>query len=90
MLTAKEARNKSSQVKQTKLEEKLQDIELEIERAAKSGQNSVLIEGLGHETREEKELNNEIMATLSKNGYKVEYATWAIVARMLLTIRIRW
>lgn len=90
MLTAKEARNKSSQVKQTKLEEKLQDIEFQIECASKKGQNSVLIEGLGHETCEEKELNNEIMATLTKNGYEVKYATWAIVARMLLTIRIEW
>ncbi len=90
MLTAKEARNKSSQVKHTKLEEKLQDIEIEIEQAIENGRNSVLIEGLGHETREEKERNDEIMATLSKNGYRVKYATWAIVARMLLTIRIEW
>ena len=90
MLTAEEARNKSSQVKKTKLEEKLQDIEIEIEQAVEKGRNSVLIEGLDHETCEEKELNDEIMAALAKRGYTVKYTTWAIVARMLLTIRIKW
>jgi hypothetical protein len=35
MITAEEIRNKSSQVKQTKLDEKLREIELDIERAAK-------------------------------------------------------
>ena len=49
MLTAEEARNKSSQVKKTKLEDKLQDIEFEIEQAIEKGRNSVLIEGLGHQ-----------------------------------------
>ena len=90
MLTAEEARNKSSQVKKTKLEDKLQDIEFEIEQAIEKGRNSVLIEGFGHETREEKELNDKIMATLARRGYTVKYTTWAIVARMLITIRIEW
>lgn len=90
MITAEESRNKSSQVKQTKLDEKLQLIELDIEQAIKEGRNNVLIEGLEHETPEEKELNNQIMKTLVNHGYKVKYSVWCIIARPLLTIRIEW
>lgn len=90
MITAEESRNKSSQVKQTKLDEQLQLIELDIEQAIKEGRNSVLIEGLGHEKPEEKELNDQIMKTLVNNGYKVKYSVWCIIARPLLTIRIEW
>ena len=50
MITAEEIRRKSSQVKQTKLDDKLQEIELDIESASEKGKNSILIEGLGHET----------------------------------------
>lgn len=90
MITAEEIRNKSSQVKQTKLDEKLRKIELDIERAAKKGRNSVLIEGLGHETSAEREFNDQIMKALVKHGYKVKYSVWCIVARPLLTIKIIW
>ncbi|RKV93289.1 MAG: hypothetical protein D8H99_28535 [Streptococcus sp.] len=90
MITAEESRNKSSQVKQTKLDEQLQLIELDIKQAIKEGRNNVLIEGLEHETPEEKELNNQIMKTLVNHGYKVKYSVWCIIARPLLTIRIEW
>lgn len=90
MKTADEIRKRSSQVKQTKLDEKLQRIELDIEDAADKGRNNILIEGLGHETPEEQEFNDQIMKALVNHGYKVKYYTWAIVARQLLTIRIEW
>lgn len=90
MRTAEESRNKSSQVKQTKLDEKLQRIELDIEDAADKGRNNILIEGLGHETPEEQEFNDQIMKALVKNGYKVKYSVWCIIARPLLSIKIEW
>ena len=90
MRTAEESRNKSSQVKQTKLDEQLQLIELDIEQAIEEGRNNVLIEGLGHETPEEQEFNNQIMKTLVQHGYKVKYSVWCIIARPLLSIKIEW
>lgn len=90
MRTAEESRNKSSQVKQTKLDEQLQLIELDIEQAIEEGRNNVLIEGLGHETPEEQEFNNQIMKTLVNHGYKVKYSVWCIIARPLLSIKIEW
>lgn len=69
---------------------KLREIELDIEQAAKKGRNSVLIEGLGHETAEEREFNDQIMKALVAHGYKVKYSVWCIVARPLLTIKIIW
>ena len=90
MKTADEIRKRSTQAKQTKLDEKLQEIELDIEDAAEKGRNNILIEGLGHETPEEQEFNDQIMKALVNHGYKVKYYTWAIVARQLLTIRIEW
>lgn len=90
MITAEEIRRKSSQVKQTKLDDKLQEIELDIESASEKGKNSILIEGLGHETPEEREFNNQIMSALVKHGYKVKYSVWCIVARPLLSMRISW
>ena len=88
MKTADEIRKRSSQVKQTKLDEKLQRIELDIEDAADKGRNNILIEGLGHETPEEQEFNDQIMKALVKNGYKVKYSVWCIIARPLLSIKI--
>jgi hypothetical protein len=90
MITAEEIRRKSSQVKQTKLDDKLQEIELDIESASEKGKNSILIEGLGHETPEEREFNDQIMKALVKHGYKVKYSVWCIVARPLLSMRISW
>lgn len=90
MITAEEIRRKSSQVKQTKLDDKLQEIELEIESASEKGKNSILIEGLGHETPEEQEFNDQIMKALVNHGYKVKYSVWCIIARPLLSIRISW
>jgi hypothetical protein len=90
MITAEEIRRKSSQVKQTKLDDKLQEIELDIESASEKGKNSILIEGLGHETAEEQEFNNQIMSALVKHGYKIKYSVWCIVARPLLSMRISW
>lgn len=90
MITAEEIRRKSSQVKQTKLDDKLQEIELDIESASEKGKNSILIEGLGHETPEEREFNDQIMKALVKHGYRVKYSVWCIVARPLLTIKIIW
>lgn len=90
MKTADEIRKRSSQVKQTKLDEKLQRIELDIEDAADKGRNNILIEGLGHETPEEQEFNDQIMKALVKNGYKVKYSVWCIIARPLLSIKIEW
>lgn len=90
MITAEEIRRKSSQVKQTKLDDKLQEIELDIESVSEKGKNSILIEGLGHETPEEREFNDQIMKALVKHGYKVKYSVWCIVARPLLSMRISW
>lgn len=90
MITAEESRNQSSQAKQTKLDKKLQKIERKIEQATKEGRNNVLIEGLGHETPEEQEFNNQIMKTLVNHGYKVKYSVWCIIARPLLSIKIEW
>lgn len=90
MKTADEIRKRSSQVKQTKLDEKLQRIELDIEDAADKGRNNILIEGLGHETPEEQEFNDQIMKALVKNGYKVKYSVWCIIALPLLSIKIEW
>ena len=42
MITAEESRRKSSQAKQTKLDDKLQEIELDIERAAKKVETAFL------------------------------------------------
>lgn len=90
MITAEESRIRSSQAKQTKLNNKLQEIELDIEHAIKHGKNTVIIEALGHETPEEQEFNDQIMKTLVNNGYKVKYSVWCIVARPFLNIRISW
>lgn len=90
MITAEESRIRSSQAKQTKLNDKLQEIELDIEYAIECGRNSILIEGLGHETAEEREFNDQIMSALVKHGYKVKYSVWCIVARPLLSMRISW
>lgn len=90
MRTAEESRNQSSQAKQTKLDKKLQKIERKIEDAADKGRNNILIEGLGHETPEEQEFNDQIMKALVKNGYKVKYSVWCIIARPLLSIKIEW
>lgn len=90
MITAEESRIRSSQAKQTKLNDKLQEIELDIEYAIERGRNSILIEGLGHETAEEREFNDQIMSALVKHGYKVKYSVWCIVARPLLSMRISW
>lgn len=42
MITAEESRIRSSQAKQTKLDDKLQEIELDIEYAIEHGRNSIL------------------------------------------------
>lgn len=87
MLTAQEARNKSENSSQLKIE--LQEINEKIEKAAEKGHREIMIERRQN-SREEQQLNKKIMRTLHDNGYTIRYQEWLLISKEFINIYIKW
>lgn len=60
-----------------------------IEKAAEKGNHEIIIE-LRQNSREEKELNKEIMRALHNNGYTISYQEWLLISKEFVNIYVKW